>query len=146
MLAVLVVVTFVRGVPVAVMEVVHVVAVTDRRMTAPGPVLVVVSFLGPGVGRMPGPCHQRDAHTRHEEEADGEQDDRPTRGGLGDIRDGHPADAAHHAASHRLARKLRASSWEVAFGMIIRALISSSPTTRIDTTTVTAVSTARARL
>ncbi len=45
-----------------------------------------------------------------------------------------------------LAPKLRASSWAVALGMIISALMSSSPTTRIETTTVTAVSTASTRL
>ena len=49
-------------------------------------------------------------------------------------------------AHHRLERKLRASSWAVAFGMIIRARMSSSPTTRMETTTVTAVSTASSRL
>ena len=42
-------------------------------------------------------------------------------------------------------RKLRASSWAAALGTIIRALISSRPTTRIATTTVTAVSTASVR-
>ena len=49
-------------------------------------------------------------------------------------------------AHHRAARKLRANSCEVAFGRIIRALMSSSPTMRIDTTTVTAVSTASTTL
>ena len=49
-------------------------------------------------------------------------------------------------AHHRADRKLRANSCEVAFGRIIRALISSSPTMRIDTTTVTAVSTASTTL
>src|SRR5450756_1352712 len=43
-------------------------------------------------------------------------------------------------------RKLPATSWAVAFGTIIRALMSSSPTTLIATTTVTAVSTARVML
>src|SRR4051794_27349902 len=43
-------------------------------------------------------------------------------------------------------RKLRLTSWATAFGTIIRALISSSPTTRIETTTVTAVSTASTML
>ena len=49
--------------------------------------------------------------------------------------------------AHRTdARKLRPSSWAVALGTIISALMSSRPTTRIDTTTVTAVSTASAML
>ena len=43
------------------------------------------------------------------------------------------------------ARKLWHSSWAMALGRIISALISSRPTTRIETTTVTAVSTASSR-
>ena len=49
-------------------------------------------------------------------------------------------------AHHRLDRKLRPSSCAVALGMIIRAEMSSSPTARIETTIVTAVSTASSRL
>ena len=56
-------------------------------------------------------------------------------------------DSTPTSTAHRTeVRKLRPSSWAVALGMIMSALISSSPTTRIDTTTVTAVSTARAML
>ena len=49
---------------------------------------------------------------------------------------------AHHMAD----RKLRANSCDVALGRIISALMRSSPTTLIETTTVTAVSTARRTL
>ena len=49
---------------------------------------------------------------------------------------------AHHPA----ARKLPENCWAAALGMIIRALMSSRPMTRIATTTVTAVSTARMML
>ena len=43
-------------------------------------------------------------------------------------------------------RKLWPRSWAAALGTIIKALMSSKPTIRIDTTTVTAVRTASARL
>ena len=49
-------------------------------------------------------------------------------------------------AQSRLLRKLRETSWAVALGMIMRAVMRSSPTTRIETTTVTAVSTDSAML
>ena len=45
-------------------------------------------------------------------------------------------------ARYSVARKLRPTSWATAAGRIISALISSSPTTRIDSTTVEATSTA----
>ena len=45
-----------------------------------------------------------------------------------------------------LARKLRAVTWATAFGTIISALMSSSPTIRIEITTVAAVSTASSTL
>ena len=56
MLAVLVVVPLVRGVPVAAVQVVDVVTVLDRGVPAVGSVLVVVP-LGPRVGSSSGPGH-----------------------------------------------------------------------------------------
>ena len=116
--------------------------------------------------RTPGPCSwswrsarsctarraradQRGTDARAEEAADGEQDDRAPRRRLGVVR--HDTPPTLHAtpiatAHHRAERKLRAKSCDVAFGRIISALMRSSPTIRIDTTTVTAVSTARTTL
>src|SRR5580765_2270058 len=49
-------------------------------------------------------------------------------------------------AQARAVRKLRPRIWAVALGRIMSALMSRRPTTRIDTTTVTAVRMARVRL
>jgi hypothetical protein len=77
-----------------------VVAVLERRVPAPRPVLVVVA-LGPVVHGPARAGEERRTDAREEEGTDGEQDDRAPGRRLGVVRDDHAADAAPHADRHR---------------------------------------------
>ena len=97
---VFVVVGTVRRVVVAVVHIVDMVAVLDRLMATPGPVLMAVA-LGLGVPRQrdaaqPG-AHRR-PHRRDDDRPDGHQHDGAAPGGVGGIRHTDPAPPAGDAA------------------------------------------------
>ncbi len=141
----------VRRVPVTIVDVVDVVAMGDRLVATAGAMFVPVA-LGLVVARASRagqPAAHRRPHRSDEKHPDRQQDDRSAGGGVGGIRDDDAAHRTHQTDRHRQAsalRKLRPMSWAAALGTIISALMSSSPTIRIDTTTVTAVRIASARL
>ena len=150
----------VRGVPVAVVQVVDVVAVPDGEVPATGPVLVAVRLARlvrrgrPSPPRSNGWCRRRH-HARAAPAgavATNPASAMSTIVGPGAVSAWKlvttPASEATTPipiASANVVRKLRVSCCAVATGTTISALTSSSPTVRMDTVTVTAASTAISR-
>ena len=131
-LGVFVVVGTVRRVVVAVVHIVDMVAVLDRLMATPGPVLMAVA-LGLGVPRQrdaaqPG-AHRR-AHRRDDERPDGQQHDGAARGDVGGIRHSDPTDRAGDADRHG-PRERRPEAVAEELGTPVGSITSATRTTNV---------------